>query len=280
MRWIRNKFISFIGGNVRMDENKKIIIEKFYKKVKGKIPDTANKNKNHDGKKGHWLETQMGIVHNADNKPDLLGYEMKNETTSGKITFGDWSADEYIFLHGRSSNKINSINLNYQISRSDFFKFFGKPNAKKNNRLSWSGSPCPTYYQDVTSFGQELTIDENDNIVISYHYSKDIRDNKSQIVPKNMQSENLILAIWKKETLKRKLEDKFNQAGWFTVSTNEHGQYEKIHFGKPMNYDSWINLFKEKKVFFDSGMYDGNERPYSQWRATTGVWHNLITDSY
>lgn len=47
-----------------------------------------------------------------------------------------------------------------------------------------------------------------------------------------------------------------------------------------MNYDSWIKLFKERQVFFDSGMYDGNMRPYSQWRATTGIWHSLITESF
>lgn len=263
-----------------MDESKKRIIELFTQNVQGKRADTSNLNQNHDGKKGHWLETQMEITHNADNKPDLSGFEMKNETTSGKISFGDWSADEYVFLHGRGKNKINEINSTYQITRKQFLEIFGKPNPDKGNRLSWSGTPCPTYYGDITSFGQELTMDENGNIVILYHYSKDKRSNKASVVPVNMQCENLILARWKKETLKRKLEDKFNQNGWFTVSTDAHGQYEKIHFGEAMNYASWIELFKTKKVFFDSGMYDGNTRPYSQWRATTGVWHNLITESY
>lgn len=263
-----------------MDENKKRIIELFNQNVKGKFADTSNSNKNHDGKKGHWLETQMGIAHNANNKPDLFGYEMKNETTSGKISFGDWSADEYIFLHGRGKNKNNEINADYQITRKQFLEIFGKPNPEKQNRLSWSGTPCPTYYGDITTFGQELKMDKNSNIVILYHYSKDKRPNKSLIVPMKMQCENLILARWKKETLKRKLEDKFNQNGWFTITTDAHAQYEKIHFGKAVNYDSWINLFMMKKVFFDSGMYDGNIRPYSQWRATTGFWHELIIDSY
>jgi hypothetical protein len=263
-----------------MDEDKKRIIELFKQNVKGKLADTSNSNKNHDGKKGHWLETQMSITHNGDNKPDLLGYEMKNETTSGKISFGDWSADEYIFLHGRGKNKINSINEKYQITKREFLAIFGKPNPDKKNRLSWSGTPCPTYYGDITAFGQELAIDENDNIVILYHCSKDKRTDKSSIVPPKMQCEDVILARWKKETLKRKLEDKFNQKGWFTVSTGTNGEYEKIHFGEAMDYDSWIKLFKMKKVFFDSGMYDGNARPYSQWRATTGVWHNLIKESY
>lgn len=260
-----------------MNENKKRIIELFTQKVKGKIPNTSGSNARHDGRGGHWLETQMEIAHNGSNKPDLFGYEMKNKTTSGKISFGDWSADEYIFIN---DSQINSINKNFQFSRKNFLKVFGKPNIQKEGRLSWSGTPCPTYYKDITTFGQELTMDGNNNVVIIYHYSKDKRPNKSSIVPSIMQCENLILARWNKDTLKRKLEDKFNQNGWFTVSTDANGRYEKIHFGEPMNYDSWIKLFKAKKVFFDSGMYDGNIRPYSQWRASTGVWHSLITDSY
>lgn len=260
--------------------NKEKIVKLFIDNVKGKASDTSSSNQKHDGRNGHWLEIQMGIAHNADNKPDLLGYEMKNETTSGKISFGDWSADEYIFLHGRGRNKSNSINAAYNITRNQFLEIFGKPNSEKENRLSWSGTPCPTYYGDITTFGQELTIDRNDNIVILYHYSKDQRTNKFSIVPKIMQCENLILARWNRNTLKRKLEDKFNQNGWFTVSTDNAGKYERIHFGEPMNYESWIKLFKERKVFFDSGMYQGNIRPYSQWRATTGVWYSLIIDTY
>lgn len=260
--------------------DKEKIIKIFNEKVKGKISDTTSSNQRHDGKKGHWLETQMGLTHNGSNKPDLFGYEMKNETTSGKISFGDWSADEYIFLHGRGKNKINSINQNYQLTRKQFLEIFGKPNIEKSNRLSWSGEPCPTYYLDVTTFGQELKIDNNDNIIILYHYSRDTRINKSLIVPSNLQNDNIVLAKWNKDTIKRKLEDKFNQRGWFTVSTNSNGAYENIHFGNPMNYNSWIKLFKEKKVFFDSGMYDGNIRPYSMWRASTGVWHRLITESF
>ena len=65
--------------------------------VYGKRPDVSSATASHDGKYGHWLETQMGIIHNGDNAPDLLGYEMKNDTSSGKTTFGDWSPNEKIF---------------------------------------------------------------------------------------------------------------------------------------------------------------------------------------
>ena len=61
---------------------KEQIIELFRRNVKGKSPNVDGKNKRHDGKAGHWLEQQFGITANANNKADLLGYELKNETSS------------------------------------------------------------------------------------------------------------------------------------------------------------------------------------------------------
>jgi len=95
-----------------------------------------------------------------------------------------------------------------------------------------------------------------------------------------MQIDNLVIAKWKYETLKIKVERKFNQNGWFTCLKNSDGVYHQISFGKPMNFKSWIFLFKDRVIFFDSGMYQGNIRPYSQWRATTSFWHTLITDTH
>jgi len=253
------------------------IIKLFQDNVKGKVPDTSAANQKHSGKAGHWLETQMGISHNADNKPDLFGYEMKNKTTSGKVTYGDWGADEYIFISDAQSNNTNK---EFQFTRSQFLHAFGKPNASKNNRHSWSGTPCPTYYNDITTFGQHLTMDANENVIITYNFSKDTRVNKLTIVPAIMQRDELILAKWDKKSLKKKLEIKFNDKGWFTCLQDTDGKYSEICFGPPMNYSSWIKLFKSKVVFFDSGMYDGNIRKYSQWRAKTGFWHSLITDRY
>lgn len=261
--------------------DKEKIIELFKQNVKGKKSDTTINNQRHDGKDGHWLETQMGIHHNGDNEPDLLGYEMKNQTTSGKITFGDWQANEYIYVHGRGKNPPrNNTNKNFNLTRDDFLKFFGKPNEKKDGRLSWSGTPCPTYYNQMSEYGQYLTIDRDENIIITYNYSKDTRHNKNDIIPENLKVDNIIIAKWYKNSLKLKLERKFNQKGWFTCIKDENGIYKTIHFGSPMNYDSWIQLFKNKIVFFDSGMYQGNKRPYALWRASTTFWHTLITDSY
>ncbi len=264
-----------------MNQDKQKIIKLFHANVKGKKSDTSSNNQKHDGKDGHWLETQMNIKHNGDNEPDLFGYEMKNQTTSGKITFGDWQADEYIFIHGRGKNPPrNDTNKNYNLTRDNFFEIFGKANEKKDGRLSWSGIPCPTYYNQTSEYGQLLTIDKDENIVIIYNYSKDTRINKNEIIPMNLKKDNIIIAKWYKDSLKLKVERKFNQQGWFTCTKNKNQEYDGIHFGSPMNYDSWIELFKKGIVFFDSGMYQGNKRPYSQWRATTGFWHSLITENY
>ena len=262
-----------------MNNNKQKIIDLFLTNVKGKKTDTSKSNQKHDGKKGHWLEQQMGILANASNSPDIYGYEMKNQTSSGKITFGDWSADEYIFQHGRPK-KIHATNQNYNISKNRFLEIFGKANEKKSGRLSWSGTPCPTYINQYTSYGQILKIDVNHNIIICYSYSQDKRENKSEIVPLEMQKEDLVLAKWYKDSIKKKLEDKFNQQGWFTCKMDKNGIYDSIHFGKPMNFESWIKLLEEKIVFFDSGMYHGNSRNYSQWRASTTFWDSLIVESH
>lgn len=258
--------------------NKEKIIKIFNDNVKGKKSNTIDSNQKHCGKEGHWLEKQMGIKPNGKNEADLLGYEMKNETTSGKTTFGDWSADEYIYLHGRK--KQNSINKEYNLSRDDFFDIFGKPNENKNNRPSWSGEPVPTYYNQVSSFGQKLDLDENNNIVIKYSFSNDKRSNKDEIVPTNMQKDDLTIAKWNKETLQKKIERKFNQDGFFKCNKDSNGNYDSIDFGKKINYDSWMELFKNQEIMFDSGMYKGNKRPYSQWRAKNKIWDNLIEDTY
>ncbi len=259
-----------------MDQDKDKIIKLFNENVRGKKPDTELSNQKHDGKSGHWLERQMGIKANSSNTPDLFGYEMKNHTSSGKITFGDWSADEYIF----KSKKNNNINKDYNLTKDDFLRFFGKSNEGKEGRFSWSGSPCPSRYEEINKFGQVLKKDSENNIFITYSYSKDTRMDKHIILPKELQKDDLILARWHVNSIKNKIEKKFNQKGWFTCKKNINGEYESIHFGKPINFDTWLNFFERGIIFFDSGMYQTNSRNYSQWRASTVFWESLIIESY
>lgn len=76
-----------------IDNDKQNIINLFFKNVKG--IDVILESNNHCGREGHWLEKKMDIKHNNKNEPDLYGYEMKKN--SSKISFGDFSASEYIF---------------------------------------------------------------------------------------------------------------------------------------------------------------------------------------
>lgn len=265
---------------------KQDIIELFRKNVKGKMPNVEGTNERHDGRKGQWLEHQFGLASNANNEADLWGYELKNQTTS-KTTFGDWSANVYVFTDPTYSSFFGG-KTKYE-KQNSFVKIFGKPNEEKGGRCSWSGTPVPKI--DVyNSFGQIMKIDENKDIVALYYYSHDTRPNKAEIVPHGLQIEGLVIARWygltsptTKRTdkcLKAKLEDKFNDKGWFTCKMDENGRYYKICFGLPMNYDSWLKLVKEGTVFFDSGMYEGNKRPYSQWRANNNFWDSLIVEEY
>jgi hypothetical protein len=249
-----------------MNQEKKQIIDLFIKNVKGKKEDTSGSNQYHDGKGGHWLERQMGITANNSNSPDILGYEMKNDTTS-KTSFGDWSPDKSIFKTPK------------QISRDDFLTIFGKSNQEKNGRFSWSGDPSPKI-GNYNSFGQILKIDDELNIHAVYSYSKDMRQDKNQIVPIELHQECLILATWTNDVLRKKVENKFNQKGWFKCLKNKDGYYNSIVFCDPFGYEHFIELVKKGIIFFDSGMHQGNPRPYANWRANNSALDEFITSTY
>lgn len=254
------------------------IVDLFMSKVFGEKADTSNLNQEHDGKKGHWLETQMGVKRNRKTAPDLLGYEMKDGTSS-KVSFGDWSADYYLFDNEELFP--NTENLNRVQRREKFFlPVFGKPNEKKEGRLSWSGEPIPKINQ-YSTFGTILTVDQNDNILITYSFSKDQRENKNSIVPTELQVDDLILATWYADSMRTKVNDKFNQKGWFVCKKDKKTHiYNQIGFGNPIPFEDWIDMVRTGDIFFDSGMYQGNKRPYSQWRANNTTIDKLLVKVY
>lgn len=45
---------------------------------------------------------------------------------------------------------------------------------------------------------------------------------------------------------------------------------------KPIDFKLFKKLFKENKIVFDSGMYQGNSRNYSMFRASSKIWKSLI----
>lgn len=219
----------------------------------------------HDGEKGHWLEQQFGITANGLNAPDIMGFELKNGTKN-KTTFGDWSADRYIFD--------KSFGL---CTRNEFLRFFGSPNS--DGRFSWSGRPVPKV--DVwNEFGQRLFVNESGSIFAVYSYPRDHRVDKSQIVPVGFQKDQLALAVWSESTLRERVQSKFGENGWFKCLQDDRGTYVEIAFAKPLTFETWIDGVRNGKIYLDSGMKEDNARPYSSWRADNSYWDSLIVSRF
>lgn len=254
---------------------KQWIIDRFMTHVKG-IPIMIKKGK-HCGSEGHWLEAQMGINHNAKNEPDILGYEMKKN--SSKITFGDFSASAYLFSKNKSL--LNSLNQwedgESNITRNEFIQYFGTPNSSKDNRYSWSGKCVPTY-ETWNYCGQMLKFNDDLDLCVRYSFDHDTRDNK-EFFPKILQGD-LIIAIWKKNKLEQHINKKFNKKGFFICKKN-NDTYDKICFGKPFDFNHFVVNIKNRNIIFDSGMYQGNTRNYSHFRSSgKNFWNALITEEY
>lgn len=104
-----------------------------------------------------------------------------------------------------------------------------------------------------------------------YSPEKDLRPNK---VPLKFRK-RLELAKWNHDSLGKKVERKFNQLGWFRCLKNSKGEYDRIVFGQPINYETFLELFTKGSIFLDCGMYQGNARPYMTWRAKNNIWDEL-----
>ena len=133
-----------------------------------------------------------------------------------------------------------------------------------------------------------MVVDDESNINIYYDFSKDLRKEKNNIVPLELQKDNLLLAKWngyeknnnsKKTALETKVKKKFDNKGWFKC-VMENNIYKKIIFGKPVSFETWIEYVKSGDVYFDSGMYQGNIRPYSQWRSDNIFWDKLVIEEF
>jgi hypothetical protein len=231
------------------------------------------KSNNHDGKEGHWLEKKMGIKCNKRNEPDLYGYEMKKE--SSKISFGDFSASEYLFsLKKLYIKEYNEWCDDISITKNNYIRYFGTQNEKKNNRYSWSGSCVPTY-DNWNYCGQNILFNENNDLCIYYLFDKDERTTKDKLPSFLKTNKKILIAIWKKDKLEGHINNKFNKKGFFIVKKIKN-TYEKICFGKPFNYEHFVENIKNKNIIFDSGMYEGNSRNYSHFRSSNVKFWNLL----
>src|SRR3990167_1234078 len=115
-------------------EEKQVIIDLFMNNVKDKeIVFTGEK---HCGSEGHWLEKQMGLNPNCKNEPDILGYEMKKN--SPKITFGDYSASEYLFSRNKETlEQLNGWTEKHTIIHDDFLRYFGTAKIVNKTKIDF-----------------------------------------------------------------------------------------------------------------------------------------------
>ena len=289
-------------------EARKKIIKLYTTKVHEKIPDISKMTGTHDGKIGHWLEKQMGSKRDSSNKPDLFGYEMK--TGGNKTSFGDWGPNYFIFrdekrfpeLIGKKGKEKQEQNKK---NKEVFLKTFGVwrnadddshqyklPDGKiitwqdigKDGYYSWSGTPSPNKVPDgANTFGQSLVINGNNSISITYSYSKDTRENKSELIQKEFQIENLKLFGWSDEWIKKKVENKFNVHGWFKCNIKEEKFYEII-FGNKITVIEFLKWVRDGDVVFDTRLKEkrpnGTDRYGMMWRAPSKFWESLAVETY
>ena len=284
------------------------IIEIYKERVHGQEPDISKMTGSHDGKIGHWLEDTMGSTRDANNKPDLHGYEMK--TGGSKTTFGDWGPNYFIFrdeekfsnLLGKKGNekqKVQNENKDKVFLKafgvwrnadedSHKYKLDGKPitwkGIGKDGYYSWSGAPSPNRVTDgANDFGQALVINENNSISITYSYSKDRRENKSELVPERFQSENLRLFGWSEEWIKKKVENKFNVHGWFKCNV-KNKKFSEIIFGEKITISLFLEWVRDGDIVFDTRLKEkrpnGTDRYGMQWRAPSKFWESKSIQKY
>jgi hypothetical protein len=253
---------------LEMDPEKQLIINLFMTNVKGQTIDTSGSNKKHNGKKGHWLESRMGIARNAKNAPDLHGYELKHAASI--ISFGDWCATEYLFSK-KNKEFLPKINM----TRDAFFKCFGTPKPAKNGRVSWTrGESFPKCVGDYNECGQKLVITDDGSVVVYYSRTHDKRPTKP-----TLGDSPLPIAYWSAEKLKRLLLNKFGVNG-FCICTEVGGTYQKIGFGKPISFEFFVEQMRLGNIYIDPSMHEEEKRNRCTFRATLAWWKTLITEEY
>lgn len=238
-------------------KKKKIIVERFNEKVRGN-KFKKDKNNNHCGVEGNMLEKEMGVTPNADNRPDLHGYEMKIETI--KTTLID-KAPSVKLLEGNEIKKRDPKN------KEKFWRTFKRQNSEG---VSIGGWKLDKWDND----GQILQVDEKNNIIILYNYSHDKRENKNELVSqyyKNDKSHKII--CWDKIDMERCINNKWNHNGFFICKKNKSGIYDKICFGNKFGFDYFIEQVKKKNIEFDGysklgGRWRGVFRSSSKWFYT------------
>jgi hypothetical protein len=262
------------------------LIETFMHRVKS-VPivfDPEKTNMKHSGKEGLWLERSLGLHPNSNNAPDFKGYEIKNtkEGFSKPISFGDYSASQYIFSKDNTFIKTFNKDISEEFSRSDFLRIFGtaKPLRKnpEKSRYSWSGKCAPKYYNKWSESGQILLLNDDGDLCIFYCFEQDKRENRFTIIHPSIQCKSQILiAVWFRNKLETHINNKFNKKGIVFVERTPQMTFETLKVGNPFDYEHFIHNLIHQRIYFDSGMYEGNNRQYSMFRCSNNLfWKELL----
>ena len=290
---------------ISKEESKAKIIESFLKNVVGRFPESDDLIKKHKGKKGHWLESNLGGKIDADGNADLDGFECKIE--SKKISWGDWGPPYRIFCD-KSYDLFRKGN-----AYKNMWKFVEALGVKRNDLEkgiyhSMSGEHVPTYINDSTNIGLSLE-EKNSDISIKYNFDKDLRDSKGLNVPKEFQKNNLLIYRWYGSdssfktfreniiennlpikvqfegknaavSLEERIRRKFGVYGIVVGLYDQNKGFYGLKFLKKIVLDDWLGFFKNKDVFYDTGLTTRNKRQYNQWRSNAKFMKTLEEDIY
>jgi len=246
------------------------------------------------GSLGHWIQEQFGQSLDADKDADWKGLEIK--TGRQKMSFGDWTPSQWMWdVRGKSGLHSDVIK-----SQDDFVRMFGKPlteqsqrykrryeanlkvgtkayNDKKKSLLgrhSWSSTrPKIGTFNDA---GSKLVVKRDDAIEVVYDYAKDLRPNKASIVHEKFHKGVITLARWDAEKMSNHINRKFGQKGWAKF-VEKQGIYAEIHLFEPITHSTFLGWVERGIVFFDPGTYEGNPKPYCQWRMNNSDLEKLAT---
>lgn len=286
-------------------DSKQKIIENFHKNILGKYPDKIEINNSHKGKLGHWIESKLGGRVDSDGNADLDGFECKIE--SKKISWGDWGASYRIFCDKsyKLFNKRNNFENMWMLVKALGVKRNSQDNG---DYYSLSGKDVPKYINDETNTGLSLR-EVNGDIIYNYNFSTDQRNFKSEIVPDDMQKDDLVIFKWHgtnksfklyKEnlisnnlpisvlwngpnasvSLEERIRRKFGIYGVVVVLMNDSKKFCGLKFLKNISFYDWLNFFKNREVIYDSALTTRNRRPYNQWRSTLKFMKKLEDEIY
>jgi hypothetical protein len=245
------------------EDAKQIILDRFNTNVKDK--EISSINTLHNGAFGHWLETQMGVIHNCRNEPDLFGFEMK---TGDNVTTGIDKAPDIFYINGVDCRK-GKTKLPQECKKEFWNKYASQKQSEDKTIGGWK-------INEFNKCGQKIVVDEDNNIKVLYDYNYDTRDNKEYL--ELLKTPHIIMK-WKVESLRSAINNKFNKRGFFKC-IKEGNKYTKICFGSPFTFETWIEEFK-KGVIYHDGYSKLKGRGRHVFRASNNkFWDKLIRQVY